>query len=85
MEYALDPSLGAAKRKNLTESRLKDVETGHPSLTFINTTLSEVEEVEQLGISIRMELPWTPLVDKMAKEAGNTMQDILNYMLPLLQ
>ena len=67
---------GAAKCKNLTVSRLKVAETGHPTLTFMNTTLSEVEEGEHLSISIRVELPWTPLADKMAKEAGNTMWDI---------
>ena len=55
---------GAAKCKNLTVSGLKDAETSHPSLTFMNTVLSEVEEVELFGISIRKELSWTHLVDK---------------------
>ena len=61
---------GAAKCKNLTVCRLKDAETDLPSLTFMNTILPEVEEMELLGISILTELYRIHLVDKMAKEAG---------------
>ena len=41
----------AAKCKNVrvTVSRLKGVETGHLSLTFMNTVVSEVEDVDILG------------------------------------
>ena len=62
--------LDAAKCKNLTVSRVKDAETSNPSLTFMNTILSEVEEVELLGISTRKELSWKHLVGNMAKDSG---------------
>ena len=55
---------GAAKC--LTAERCRN----QPPLTFMNTVLSEVEEVELLGISIWKELFWTHSVDKKAKDTG---------------
>ena len=74
---------GAVKCKNLTVSRLKEAETDHPSPTFMNTILSEVEEVELLDISIQKELSWTHLVDKMAKDTGKWL-GLLNKVSPYL-
>lgn len=60
---------GVAKGNNLSVSRLKDTDTSHTSLTFMQTILSEVEEVRPLSISTLKELSWKHLVDKMAKNA----------------
>ena len=61
---------GAAKCKSVTVSRLKDTEGNHPDLQFMDTILTEVEEVELLGITIRKDLTWTHIVKKMAIDAG---------------
>ena len=49
---------------NVLFGAAKDVENGYPSLTFMKTVLAEV------NISIRKELSWTHLVDKMTYDAG---------------
>ena len=60
----------AAKRKNLTVSRLKDAETGHPSLTFYEHYLVRYGSGGTPGhVRIRKELFWTHLVDNIAKDA----------------
>jgi hypothetical protein len=60
----------AAKCKSVTISSLKDAEGNHPELHFMDTILTEVDEVELLGITIRKELTWTHILKKMATEAG---------------
>ena len=61
---------GAPKCKSITITSCKDAESNHPNLNFMNTILTEVDEVELLGITIRKELTWTHIVKKMAVEAG---------------
>ena len=62
--------VGAAKCKSVTVSRLKDTDCNHPDLQFMNTILTEVDEVELLGISIGKDLTWTHIVKKMATDAA---------------
>ncbi len=61
---------GAAKCKSITVSNLKDAAGNHPELHFMNTILTEVDEVELLGITIRQELSWNHIVKNMATDAG---------------
>jgi hypothetical protein len=77
---------GAAKCKSVTISRLKDAKNAHPDLTFMNTILSEVEEVELLGITIRKDLTWTHIVHKMASDAGKRLgllRKVAPYITPI--
>ena len=39
------------------KEKKKDADTGHPSFMCLNNILSEVEEMELLGISIRKKIP----------------------------
>jgi len=61
---------GATKCKSMIVSNLKDVEGNHPDLTFMDTILTEVEEVDLLGLTIRRNLTWSHHIDKMSTDAG---------------
>lgn len=74
---------GAAKCKSITISRLQDAEGNHPSLSFMNTILTEVDEVELLGITIRKELTWNHIIKNMATNAGKRL-GLLRRVAPYL-
>ena len=74
---------GAAKCKSVTISSLKDAEGNHPELHFMDTILTEVDEVELLGITIRKELTWTHILKKMATDAGKRL-GLLRKVAPYL-
>ena len=61
---------GAAKCKSITISNLEDAAGNHPELNFMDTILSEVDEVELLGITIRKKLSWNHILKNMATNAG---------------
>ncbi|XP_078594501.1 uncharacterized protein LOC144872315 [Branchiostoma floridae x Branchiostoma japonicum] len=54
----------------MTISNLKDAEGNHPELSFMDTTLAEVDEVDLLGATIRKDLTWNHHIKKMAADAG---------------
>jgi len=61
---------GAAKCKSVTISSLQDAAGNHPELHFMDSILTEADEVELLGITIRKELSWNHILKNMATNAG---------------
>ena len=51
-------------------SNRKDVLGNHPNLRFFGTDLNEAGSVDLLGITISKDLSWNPVINRMAKSAG---------------
>ena len=61
---------GTEKCKATTISNRKDAVGSHPPLSFFGTILEETDSVDLLGLTLRNDLSWNPVVTKMAKTAG---------------
>ncbi|KAI8496905.1 hypothetical protein Bbelb_255600 [Branchiostoma belcheri] len=67
----------------MTVSNLKDAHGNHPDLSFMDTILSEVEEVDLLGLTIIRNLTWFHHIDKMSTDAGRRL-GLLRRVSPFL-